>query len=65
MIVLDMGDIVHIVQYALNKDLSKDSVHYVRFVTHVRFFVERFFLQIKCWKIMTKIFIYNIKKDMC
>ena len=38
-----IGDIVHIVQYALNKDLSKDSIHYVRFVTHVRFFVERFF----------------------
>lgn len=39
-----IGDIVHIVEYALQKDLNKDSIHYVRFVTHVRFFVERFFM---------------------
>lgn len=38
-----IGDIVHIVQYSLNKEIQKDSIHYLRFVTHVRFFVERFF----------------------
>ena len=38
-----IGDIVHIVQYSLNKEFHKDSIHFLRFVTHVRFFVERFF----------------------
>lgn len=38
-----IGDIVSLVRYSLNKDFNKDSIHYLRFVTHIRFFVERFF----------------------
>lgn len=38
-----IGDIVSIVKYSLQKSIDKDSIHYVRFITHIRFFVERFF----------------------
>lgn len=38
-----VGELVSIVQYSLNKNLDKTSIHYFRFVTHIRFFVERFF----------------------
>lgn len=38
-----IGELVNIVRYSLNKDFKKDSIHYLRFITHIRFFVERFF----------------------
>lgn len=38
-----IGDIVSLVTYALQKNVNKESIHYTRFVTHIRFFVERFF----------------------
>ncbi|MBQ7497942.1 MAG: PRD domain-containing protein [Selenomonas sp.] len=38
-----MGEIVNIVCYSLHKKLDKESLHYNRFITHIRFFVERFF----------------------
>lgn len=39
-----IGELVNIVRYSLNKDFQKDSIHYLRFITHIRFFVERFFI---------------------
>lgn len=38
-----IGDIVNLVKYTLNISVDTDSIHYKRFVTHVKFFVERFF----------------------
>lgn len=38
-----IGEIVHLVCYSLNKTVDKDSIHYTRFITHICFFVERFF----------------------
>ncbi len=38
-----IGEIVNLVCYSLNKPIAEDSIHYLRFVTHIRFFVERFF----------------------
>ena len=38
-----IGEITHMVIYSLNKPIDKKSIHYVRFVTHIRFFVDRFF----------------------
>lgn len=38
-----IGEITNMVIYSLNKPIDKKSIHYVRFVTHIRFFVDRFF----------------------
>lgn len=38
-----IGKIVNIVKYTVGRDIAKDDIHYSRFVTHVKFFVERFF----------------------
>lgn len=38
-----IGEINNIVVFSLNKPIDKDSVHYIRFITHIKFFVERYF----------------------
>lgn len=38
-----VGMIVNTVQYSLMKELDVTSVHYGRFITHVRYFVDRLF----------------------
>jgi len=38
-----VGKIVNIVRYTVGSDISTDDIHYTRFITHVKFFVERFF----------------------
>lgn len=38
-----IDDIVNLVRYSLGTPLDTDSVHYSRFITHVKFFVERFY----------------------
>lgn len=38
-----IGGIVNMVRYSLQLDIDTNSVHYTRFITHVRFFVERFY----------------------
>ena len=37
-----IGGIVNLVRYHLNTNLQTDSIHYSRFITHVKFFVDRF-----------------------
>lgn len=38
-----IGEIINLVRYSLNRDFDLESIHYLRFVTHIKFFVERFF----------------------
>lgn len=38
-----VGTIINMVRYSLMKPLDANSIHYSRFVTHVRYFVDRFF----------------------
>ncbi|MHC5218526.1 BglG family transcription antiterminator LicT [Enterococcus sp. LJL128] len=38
-----IGGIVNMVRYSLQQDIDTESVHYTRFITHVRFFVERYY----------------------
>ncbi|WP_414053024.1 PRD domain-containing protein [Macrococcus animalis] len=38
-----VGSIVNLVKYTLKLDAKSESIHYTRFITHVKFFVERFF----------------------
>lgn len=38
-----IGGIVNLVKYSIRIDIAPDSIHYSRFITHVRFFVERLF----------------------
>ncbi|EOH92260.1 hypothetical protein UAW_03245 [Enterococcus haemoperoxidus ATCC BAA-382] len=38
-----VGTIVNMVRYSLHLEIDTNSVHYTRFITHVRFFVDRFF----------------------
>lgn len=38
-----VGSIVNLVKYTLKLDTKSESIHYTRFITHVKFFVERFF----------------------
>ncbi|GAU75545.1 PRD domain-containing protein [Fusibacter sp. 3D3] len=38
-----IGSIVNLVRYTLNINLDTENVHYTRFITHVKFFVERYF----------------------
>lgn len=38
-----IGSMVNLVRYTLNIDIDEDNIHYTRFITHVKFFVERFY----------------------
>lgn len=38
-----VGGIVNMVRYSLPKEIDTNSIHYTRFITHVRFFVERYY----------------------
>ncbi|WP_020430055.1 PRD domain-containing protein, partial [Paenibacillus riograndensis] len=38
-----IGSIVNLVRYSMNIDMDTENVHYTRFVTHVKFFVERLY----------------------
>ncbi|WP_156855236.1 PRD domain-containing protein [Oceanobacillus sp. AG] len=38
-----IGIIVNLVRYILNINIDKENIHYIRFITHVKFFVERYF----------------------
>ncbi|WP_232939114.1 PRD domain-containing protein [Exiguobacterium aurantiacum] len=38
-----IGAVVNMVRYSLNIPMDKESIHYTRFITHVKFFVERFY----------------------
>ncbi|ANZ94357.1 transcription antiterminator BglG [Brochothrix thermosphacta] len=38
-----VGTIVNMVRYSIQHNLDTNSIHYTRFITHVRFFVDRFF----------------------
>lgn len=37
------GGIVNLLRYSISGELNTESVHYQRFITHVKFFAERFF----------------------
>ncbi len=39
-----ISTIVNLVRYAIQQDVNTNSIHYSRFITHVRFFADRFFL---------------------
>lgn len=38
-----ISGVVNVVRYSIQKDIDTDSIHYTRFITHVRFFVERYY----------------------
>ncbi|HBF7900357.1 PRD domain-containing protein [Clostridioides difficile] len=38
-----IGEIINIFVFSLNRTLDKKSMYYMRFITHIKFFVERFF----------------------
>ncbi|MBV7273691.1 PRD domain-containing protein [Clostridiaceae bacterium UIB06] len=38
-----IGEIVNLVRYSIGTNLEEKGVHYQRFITHVKFFAERFF----------------------
>jgi len=38
-----IGGIVNVVRYSISKEIETTSIHYTRFITHVRFFVERYY----------------------
>lgn len=38
-----IGEINNIIVFSLNRTIDKKSIHYMRFVTHIKFFVERYF----------------------
>ncbi|RDU24674.1 BglG family transcription antiterminator LicT [Anaerosacchariphilus polymeriproducens] len=38
-----VGVVVNIVKYSLNTKIDAESIHYSRFITHIKYFVERFF----------------------
>lgn len=38
-----IGEINNIVVFSINRTLDKQSIHYLRFITHIKFFVERYF----------------------
>lgn len=38
-----IGSIVNLVRYSLNINLDPKNIHYSRFITHVKFFVKRFY----------------------
>lgn len=38
-----VGVIVNIVRYSIKAELDTESIHYSRFITHIKYFVERYF----------------------
>jgi beta-glucoside operon transcriptional antiterminator len=40
-----IGGVVNLVRYALQIQMDTDNIHYSRFITHVKFFVERFYAE--------------------
>ncbi|SES02721.1 transcriptional antiterminator, BglG family [Gracilibacillus ureilyticus] len=38
-----IGSIVNLTRYSFNINIDTDSIHYTRYITHVKFFVERFY----------------------
>ncbi|MCI4168266.1 BglG family transcription antiterminator [Bacillus spizizenii] len=38
-----IGSIVNLVRYTFNINTDTENVHYTRFITHIKFFVERFY----------------------
>ncbi|WP_080848167.1 PRD domain-containing protein [Cytobacillus gottheilii] len=38
-----IGSIVNLVRYTFNINTNNENIHYTRFITHVKFFVERFY----------------------
>ncbi|WP_277376123.1 PRD domain-containing protein [Paenibacillus polymyxa] len=38
-----IGSIVNLVKYTFNIEMDGENIHHTRFITHVKFFVERFF----------------------
>jgi Transcriptional antiterminator len=38
-----IGGIVNLVRYSIGSSLKMEGIHYQRFITHVKFFTERFF----------------------
>lgn len=38
-----ISSLVNMVKYSVNFDIETTSIHYTRFITHIRFFVERFY----------------------
>ncbi len=38
-----IGSIVNLVRYTLSINIDEGNIHYTRFITHVKFFVERFY----------------------
>jgi beta-glucoside operon transcriptional antiterminator len=38
-----IGGVVNMVRYSIQTDIDTTSIHYTRFITHVRFFVERYY----------------------
>lgn len=38
-----ISEIINIVIFSLNRNVDRQSAHYMRFVTHIKFFVERYF----------------------
>lgn len=38
-----MGQLINLVVFSLNRTIDTKSIHYLRFVTHVKYFVERYF----------------------
>ena len=38
-----VGVIVNIVRYSIKDEFDTDSIHYSRFITHIKYFVERYF----------------------
>ncbi|WP_149847177.1 BglG family transcription antiterminator [Paenibacillus sp. 37] len=38
-----IGSIVNLAKYTFNIEMDDDNVHYSRFITHINFFVERFY----------------------
>lgn len=38
-----IGEVLNIVRFSLNRDFNPDNIHYIRFITHIKFFAERYF----------------------
>ena len=38
-----IGEITNIAVLSINRTINKSNVHYMRFITHIKFFVERYF----------------------
>ncbi len=39
-----IGELIHIVSYSMNCTIRSESIHYTRFLSHLQYFAERFFL---------------------